>query len=359
VSIFGVSDSALCRSVWDMSPNTINPTGMSVLFWQDLSLAGSNASPVCTSPYLLLAGWLSTLPVSTLYSHAKFFSFITLWSDNKLIIMCLVSKTGTVPNELLCNLTVPLIGQSALEFSVFCVEVRSDLLLLSLANLSKSGEKMYCWNIWQISSYWSKLVLCFMKRSFNKIWDFVTAIIQIWHQRNEVLSSMSSFNSSSLLTQLSESKVEARKSSICSISSYSSLYYWFKSDYWNTFVSNLGVKLDRRGLAAELPMSLNISSQLVLLQCLMWCLNDFCVVNQHLQSGHCLFDWVVIVWISYTLLDQLLIHWIIMKLSWWGKLIVTNKQWLFPFTRFHIQNNWWIHMTRILENMGKKYLTRN
>jgi hypothetical protein len=60
--------------------------------------------------------------------------------------MCLVSKTGTVTSELLCNLTVPLIGWSALELSVFCVEVSSDLLLLNLANLSKLGEEMYCSN---------------------------------------------------------------------------------------------------------------------------------------------------------------------------------------------------------------------
>jgi hypothetical protein len=53
---------------------------------------------------------------------------------------------GTVTSGLLCNLTVPLIGQSALELSVFCVEVSSDLLLLHLANLSNSGEEMYCLN---------------------------------------------------------------------------------------------------------------------------------------------------------------------------------------------------------------------
>jgi hypothetical protein len=79
---------------------------------------------------------------------------------------------------------------------------------------------------------------------------------------------MSSFTSSSLLTQLSESKVEGTKSSICSISSYRSLYDWVKFDCWNTFVSTQGVKLDRRGLVAEMLMSLNVTSQLVLLQCL-------------------------------------------------------------------------------------------
>ncbi len=66
--------------------------------------------------------------------------------DNELIIICLVSKTGTVTSELLCNLTVPLRDQSALEFSVLCVEVSSNLLLLNLANLSKLGEEMYCSN---------------------------------------------------------------------------------------------------------------------------------------------------------------------------------------------------------------------
>ncbi len=191
--------------------------------------------------------------------------------------MCLVSKTGTVTSVLSCNLTVPLIGWSALELSVFCVEVRSDLLLFNLVNLSKLGQEMYCWNGWQISSFRSKLALYLMRRSFYEIWNVVTAIIQIRHQQNEVLSSMSSFNSSSFLTQLSESKVEATESSICYISSYSSSYDWFKFDCCNTVVSTPGVKFDRRGLAAELQMSLNFSSQLCLLQCLMWCLNDFIV----------------------------------------------------------------------------------
>ncbi len=118
----------------------------------------------------------------------------------------------------------------------------------------------------------------------------MTAINRICGRTNEVMSSMSSFNSSSLLTQLSESKVEATKSSICWMSSYSSSYDWVKLDCWNTFVSTPGVKLDSRGFAAEMPKLINVSSQFVLVQCLMWCLNDFCVVNQRLQLGHCLLD---------------------------------------------------------------------
>ncbi len=59
--------------------------------------------------------------------------------------MCLVSKTGTVISELSCNLTVPLIGWSALELGVFCVEVSSDLLRLNWANLSKLGEECTVW----------------------------------------------------------------------------------------------------------------------------------------------------------------------------------------------------------------------
>ncbi len=51
-----------------------------------------------------------------------------------------------------------------------------------------------------------------------------------------------------------------------------------------------GVKLDNRGFAAEMSKLFRVSSQMVLLQCLMQCLNDFCVVNQHLQLGHCLLD---------------------------------------------------------------------
>jgi hypothetical protein len=60
--------------------------------------------------------------------------------------MCFVSKTGTVTSVLSCYLTVPLIGQSALELNVFCVEMSSDFLLLNLANLSKLGEEMYSLN---------------------------------------------------------------------------------------------------------------------------------------------------------------------------------------------------------------------
>jgi hypothetical protein len=60
--------------------------------------------------------------------------------------MCLVSKTGTVTSEFSCNLTLPFIGWSALELSVFYVEVSSALLLLNLANLSKLGEEMYFLN---------------------------------------------------------------------------------------------------------------------------------------------------------------------------------------------------------------------
>ncbi len=60
--------------------------------------------------------------------------------------MCFVSKAGTVTSVLSCNLTVPLIGRSALELNVFLVEVSSDLLLLNLVNLSKLGEEMYSLN---------------------------------------------------------------------------------------------------------------------------------------------------------------------------------------------------------------------
>ena len=102
----------------------------------------------------------------------------------------------------------------SLELNVFCGEVIGDLLLLNLANLSKLGEEMYSLNRWQISSCRSKLALCFIRRLLNKTWNFVTVINPICGLTDEVLSSMSSFNSLSLLTQLSESKVKATKSLI-------------------------------------------------------------------------------------------------------------------------------------------------
>ncbi len=143
------------------------------------------------------------------------------------------------------------------------------------------------------------------------------------------------------------------------MSSYSSSYDWVKLDCWSTFVSTPGVKLDSRGLAAEMPKLFNVSSQLVLLQCLMWCLNDFCVVNLRLQLGHCFLDWVDIIWISYTILDKLFIHWIHDEFKFRGEVDCDKKQWWFLFTRYHTQNNRWIHTRRILENFGKKYLTQN
>ena len=70
---------------------------------------------------------------------------------------------------------------------------------------------MDCWKSWQISLYRrSKFALCLMRRSFNKIWNFVTAIDLIWHCQNEELSSKSFFISSSLFSHLSESKLEAK-----------------------------------------------------------------------------------------------------------------------------------------------------
>jgi hypothetical protein len=98
---------------------------------------------------------------------------------------------------------------------------------------------------------------------------FVTAINQICGRTKEVLSSMSLLNSSSLLTQLSESKVKSTKSFLCWMSSYSSLYDQVKLDYWNTFVSTPGVKLDSRGFAAEMPKLFSSSFQLVFLQCVL------------------------------------------------------------------------------------------
>ncbi len=72
----GVIDNVPWRSVWDLSPKTINPTGMlsPLLFGlQNSSLAGNQALPVWISQYLLLSSWFSSIsPVNTLYPGAKF-----------------------------------------------------------------------------------------------------------------------------------------------------------------------------------------------------------------------------------------------------------------------------------------------
>jgi hypothetical protein len=46
VKMIGVSDKAPWRSVCDLSPKTINPTSMPLEAMQNLSLAGSQASPL-------------------------------------------------------------------------------------------------------------------------------------------------------------------------------------------------------------------------------------------------------------------------------------------------------------------------
>jgi hypothetical protein len=53
VNMIGVNANVPCRLVWDLSPKTIKPTGMvgQLGFAQNLSLAGNQASPLCTLPY--------------------------------------------------------------------------------------------------------------------------------------------------------------------------------------------------------------------------------------------------------------------------------------------------------------------
>jgi hypothetical protein len=113
--MIGVRDSVPCKSVCDLSPNTINATGIvgCSVNMQYLFLAGNQASLVCTSAYFELQGLLiSTYPVSTLYPSAKFVSVIGNLSVKRLIIICLVSNTGTVTLEPSCNQTLQLVGLS-------------------------------------------------------------------------------------------------------------------------------------------------------------------------------------------------------------------------------------------------------
>ena len=105
------------RSVWDLSPNTIIATGSGGFplssGWQYLFRAGSQASPVWTSPYFELYGWFGlTAPVKTLYASAKFDSFIRGLSVNRSIIIAFVSNVGTVTRVLSCNLMVIFFGLS-------------------------------------------------------------------------------------------------------------------------------------------------------------------------------------------------------------------------------------------------------
>jgi hypothetical protein len=80
VNMIGVRESVPCKSVCDLSPNTINGTGIvgCLVTAQYLFLAGNQASPVCTSLYFKLQGlFTSTSPVNTLYPFAKFESVMS------------------------------------------------------------------------------------------------------------------------------------------------------------------------------------------------------------------------------------------------------------------------------------------
>jgi hypothetical protein len=112
-----VRESVPCKSVCDLSPNTINATGIvgCLVTAKYLFLSGNQASPVCTLPYFKLQGlFISTSPVSILYPSAKFESVMSNGSVKRLIIISLVSNTGTVTHELSCNLTIQLVGLSPL-----------------------------------------------------------------------------------------------------------------------------------------------------------------------------------------------------------------------------------------------------
>jgi hypothetical protein len=66
--------------------------------------------------------------------------------------------------------------------------------------------------------------------------------------------------------------------------------------------SNIDLLLpsDRNGLTAD-----SVSSAMVLLQCLIWCLKDFCWVNHRLQFGHCFVNFNVSILLKSVLLDQI------------------------------------------------------
>jgi hypothetical protein len=115
VNMIGVRESVPCKSVCDLSPNTINTTcivGCSVTV-QYPFLAGNQASPVCTLPYFEFQGlFILTSTVSTLYPFAKFESVMSNGSVKRLITISFASNTGTVTYELSCNLTIQLVGLS-------------------------------------------------------------------------------------------------------------------------------------------------------------------------------------------------------------------------------------------------------
>ncbi len=115
VNMIGVRESVPCKSVCDLSPNTINATGIVcyLVTVQYLFLAGNQGSPMCTLPYFELKGlFISTSPVSTLYPFAKFKSVMSNGSVKRLIIISFVLNTGTVTYELSCSLTIRLVGLS-------------------------------------------------------------------------------------------------------------------------------------------------------------------------------------------------------------------------------------------------------
>ncbi len=170
-----------CKSVCDLSPSTINVTGIVFTlwsFWQYLFLAGIQASPVCTSRYFLLHVLFgSTSPKRILYPSAKFLSVISVLSVKMLIIISLVSNTGTVTIVPMCSLTLIFFGCNPCVEWVSCIDLRKDFQDFSFAYLLKVEDQVYSVTRWQISSYIYKLALCFMIISCSITWNLITAVV--------------------------------------------------------------------------------------------------------------------------------------------------------------------------------------
>ncbi len=180
VNMIGVSNKAPCKSVWELSPNTMIATDMFAFPSfppQYLFRAGNQASPVCTSPYYLIR-WIHHVYITcqNIVAFCKFTFRHQSVIRNMLIIISLISNTGTVTSVPAWSCTFTLVGLNVCVWFASSIDLRNDFLDCNFEWWLKFGEDVYSLTRWQILSYICKLALCLLIKLCSMIWNLFMAM---------------------------------------------------------------------------------------------------------------------------------------------------------------------------------------
>jgi hypothetical protein len=118
----------------------------------------------------------------------------------RLIIISLVSNTGTVTYELSCNLTIRLVSHSPWVQQVSLMECKKDFWDGSFVITEQSGDAVYSFTRLQMSSKICKLALCFIIESWSIIRNQFEAFVCLGEGLLTFMNS--SWNSSSLMSSV-------------------------------------------------------------------------------------------------------------------------------------------------------------